>query len=126
MVIPLAVLIPVAASAGTALFTGIVTYFAFKPRENTEPAVNSKGEIYNNVQLAVEENNNQNNSLVLMVGILVLLKIIEVTIYAINSYKKSLKKKYNMQFTHNALVSNQPTTNNPATQNQRAQQVSTA
>lgn len=120
MVLPLAVLIPVAASAGTALFTGIVSYFAFKPKENMEPAVNSKGEIYNNVQLAVEENNNQNNTLVLLVGILVLLKFTEVIIFTISSYKKSLKKKYNLKYARDTL------TTNPATQTQRAQQTSPA
>lgn len=111
MVVPL---VPLLAVAGTALVTGVASYFAFKPRNNIEP-VNSKGEIYNNVQLAVEENNNQNNTLVLLVAILVLIKIIELIIFSIRSIKRSIKKKYNV--LKPVSISNQ----NPATQAARAQ-----
>lgn len=87
--------ITIGIAAVTALVTGITSYFVFKPSGNNENShVDSKGEIYNNVQLAFEQNNVQNGVLVLTVGMLVVMKMIEFFLYIINAHKRSLKKKY--------------------------------
>lgn len=114
------VVVALIAVAATALVTGVASYYAFKPRDNSEPAVNSKGEIYNNVQLAVEENNNQNNTLVLLVAILVFIKIIELIIFSIRAYKRSIKKKYS------SLKTISISAQNPTSQTTRTQAQSTA
>lgn len=95
MVLP-ALIVPAAIAVGSSVITGIASYFAFKSKESqSQDNTTTKGEIYNNVHLAVQENNNQNNMLVSLVAILVLLKIVEVIIYTVNSYKRTLKRKYN-------------------------------
>lgn len=94
MVEPITIGIGVTAAVGSAVVTAIITYFATKPGNIDESKVDSKGEIYNNVHLAVQENNNQNNTLVLLVGILVLMKLFEIIIYVFNTLRRGLKKKY--------------------------------
>lgn len=89
---------PILWSTGTAIVTGIASYFYFKP-DNSHPVshsdhTDSKGEIFNNVQLAVEENNNQNGLLVSLVSILVFFKVIEVMLCMCRAYQKSIKRKY--------------------------------
>lgn len=100
-VIP-AVAIPYVAAVGSAVITGIASYFTFgrKSSSNENAAPTTTGEINNNVQLAVEENNNQNNVLVILITFLLLIKLTEVIIYAINSYKRTMKKRYR----HNATA----------------------
>lgn len=97
LVVP-ALVVPALIATGTAIVTGLATYFAFRPSEkSSSDTVDSKGEIQNNNTIEIElgkVNVNQNNMLVLLVGILTAIKIIEVIIYAINTWKKSLKKKY--------------------------------
>lgn len=98
MVLP-ALFIPIAAAGGATLLTGIASYFAFRPatRDNhDQDAITTKGQTYNNVELAVQENNSQNSALVLLVGLLVLIKFIEVSIFFVNAYKRSIKKKYRL------------------------------
>lgn len=98
MVFPAAVLVPVLWSAGTAAVTGIASYFMFHnknaPVSESAPKIDTRGEIHNNVHLAVKENNSQNETLVLLMSALVIIKIIEVVIYAINTVKNNMKKKY--------------------------------
>lgn len=96
----MALLIPLVAAGGATLLTGIASYFAFRPAtkdNHDQDAITAKGQIYNNVELAVQENNNQNSALVLLVGILVAIKCIEVSIFCISAYKRSIKKKYRPQ-----------------------------
>lgn len=94
MVLP-ALLIPIAAAGGASLITGIASYFAFRSSaKDNHDEITTKGEIYNNVELAVQENNTQNNALVMLVGVLVLIKFIEVTMFCVNAYKRSIKRKY--------------------------------
>lgn len=91
------VILSIGIAVGTAIVTGIVSYFAFKPNNEAShhaDTTDSKGEIFNNVQLGVEENNSQNNLLVLLVAILVLIKIVELIIFSIKAYQRSIKKKY--------------------------------
>lgn len=80
----------------SAIVTGITSYFVFKPTDGNShnSKVNSEGEIYNNVQVAFEQNNAQNGLLVLLVAMLALMKAIEFILYIINAHKRSLKKRY--------------------------------
>lgn len=94
MVLPLAIVYPVAAAVGSSLVTAIGYYFYSSKTSTADPVVHSQGQINNTVELSMKENNNQNNTLVLMVGVLVFIRLIEVSIYAIKSYKRSLKRRY--------------------------------
>lgn len=100
MVFP-AILIPVLASAGTALVTGLATYFAFRPAA-IEPTVNtSKGDIDNSVKVNIEEHHrmtaNGVNVNVILVSIILIIKLIELTLYTIRACRRSLKKSYHRQ-----------------------------
>lgn len=104
MVLP-ALIVPALIASGTAVVTGFATYFAFKPSgKSSADTVDSKGEIQNNNTIEIElgkENNIQNNALMLLVAILTLIKIIEVVVYAVNAFKRSMKKKYAPQDAQN-------------------------
>lgn len=93
MVLPAAFLVPALWSAGSAAVTGIASYFIFHTPASGS-GTKTTGEIQNNVHLAVQENNNQNATLVLLVATLVAIKIFEVTIYMINTTRRNMKKKY--------------------------------
>lgn len=101
MVLPAFVVPVLLAGGGGSLVTGVITYFFARGSGTTEHEVNktdSRGEIYNNVHLAVKENNNQNNALVVLLTMLVVIKVIEVIIYTISTIKKNLKKKYESKY----------------------------
>lgn len=91
--------VPIAVGLGSSLITGIATYFMMRPT-SSEPGskVDSRGEIYNNVHLAVKENNIQNSMLVLLVALLVFIKFFEITVFAISKFRRSLKRKYQLRF----------------------------
>lgn len=101
MVIPF--LIPIAAGVGSSLLTGLTSYFVFRSHPGPHIA-ETKGEMSNNVHLAIQENNNQNNTLTLLVLILVCIKLLEVTIFTVNSLKKSFKKKYASKYAQTPAV----------------------
>lgn len=87
--------IGIGAAICSAIITGLATYFAVKQPSNVdESKLDSRGEIYNNVHLAVQENNNQNNTLVLLLAILVLIKFIEIVIYCVNVLRRGIKRRY--------------------------------
>lgn len=84
-------------SGGSAIVTGVASYFYF--RSNGRSATNSdntdtKGEIYNNVHLAVQENNQQNGLMVSLVAFLLILRLMEFVIYSFKSYHRAVKKRY--------------------------------
>lgn len=88
-------------SAGSAVATGIASYFLFRSPDKSgesESKIDSRGEIQNNVHLAVQENNQQNETLVSLLVILVSIKIFEVIMYTLNTIKKNMKKKYIKQY----------------------------
>lgn len=85
-----------AAVGATALVTGLVTYFTFRP---SAANVNSgaTAEIRNDVN--IEENIGRDSELlsilgVMILGIIALVKITELIIYFVNRCKQSIKKKY--------------------------------
>lgn len=88
--------IPIAVGVGSSILTGIATFLAFKQKGSesvNSGNTDSKGEISNNIQLALE-NNSQNNMLVLLVAILVLLKFIELIVFAYKAHRRSIKKGF--------------------------------
>lgn len=103
----MAFFLPLAIAGGSSLVTGIATYFAFRP--SAAPSTDSKGEIANNVQLAVEENGGSNNIVIFFIASILLLKFIEVIIFAVRSYQKSIKKRYmNMNRSPDIHLTNRP------------------
>lgn len=98
MVLPVFVVPLIAGLGAGSVLTGAFAYWFTKPANYHEPKIDTKGEIYNNVHLAVKENNNQNNTLVLLVAILVCFKFFELIVYTINIVKKRMKKKYEAKF----------------------------
>lgn len=94
----MAFFVPMLIASGSAVVTGIASYFVFRPSQQAGSDSNNtdaKGEIFNNVHLAVKENNDQNSLLALLIASLVLLKLTELIIYAFKSYQRSLKRRYN-------------------------------
>lgn len=87
-------------SGGSAIVTGVASYFYFRPNSGGTASgdhTDTKGEIYNNVHLAVQENNQQNSLLLSLVAFLVVLRVIEFTIYSVKSYHRAIKKRYNQR-----------------------------
>lgn len=74
------------------LCTGAATYFAVRPSGSSSSGnTNTSAGIQNNVNLAMEEKHDFANTLLLT---LVCLRLFELFIFAFNSYRKTLKKKY--------------------------------
>lgn len=75
MVVPVFVITLKAGWGAGSLLTGAFAYYFTRPASSYhEPKIDTKGEIYKNGHLAMKENNNQNNTLVLLVAILVCFK----------------------------------------------------
>lgn len=89
------------AIVGTALVSGGVTYWLSKPSNShaTSGNANTTGEILNNVHVEMGMRIDLSNILLM---ILISLKLIEVMIYAFNSYRKALKKKFHKRQEANA------------------------
>lgn len=98
--------IPIAVAVGSSIVTGVASYFWFKKGDDIHSEnIDSRGEINNNIKLAIE-NNTQNNMLVSLVAILVLLKVCELIIYIFKAHQRSVKRKY---MNRNILqLNNQP------------------
>lgn len=98
MVVPLFVVPLIAGLGAGSVLTGAFAYYFTRSGNSVHDKIDTKGEIYNNVHLAVKENNNQNNTLVLLVAILVCFKFFELMVYIINIVKKRMKKKYEAKY----------------------------
>lgn len=96
MVLP-ALAIPIMVGVGSSLVTGIATYYMTRPNQPGH-VTDSKGEIYNNVHLAVKENNTQNSMLVLLISILVFIKFFEMTVFMVNKIRRRYRKRYQLRF----------------------------
>lgn len=88
------VAIPYLIAGGSAVVSSIATYFLFgrsSAASSAKPAeITTQGEIYNNVRV---EEDGQNNTIILLISALLMIKIVEVCIYTKNALNRSLKKR---------------------------------
>lgn len=93
------------------LVAGGVTYFAARSGGSSSSTdVHKSTEVQNNISVDVGQKHDYGNTLLL---ILVCLRVCELLIFALNSFKKSLKKKYNVRVPGQPLTvfaTAQPTT----------------
>lgn len=88
---------PILIAAGlSSIASGAITYFFAKtPSSSSTGHTNATAEIRNDVKIDVGEIGIKHDFGNTLLMILVCLRIFELIIYIFNSYKKTLKKKYN-------------------------------
>lgn len=94
---------PILWSAGSSIVTGITAYFALRHTDEKEQKTDTRGEINNNVHLAVKENNNQNSVVLLLLTAILIIKIFELITYTISRMKKNLKKGYERRYEQRGI-----------------------
>lgn len=91
------VFILIGAAIASAIIAGTATFFAVRPSQGENSGATSGGavaEIRNDVNIKEEEVNVFTAMAIVLLGIIVIIKMIELTIYSINRCKKAYKKKY--------------------------------
>lgn len=84
-----------AAAAAASLCTGAITYFVAKPSGSSSSGnTNMSAGIENNINLSLEGKHDVTNTLLVF---LICLRLFEFLLYAFNTYRKTLKKRYSKQ-----------------------------